>query len=494
MGLATFRGGIHPYEGKDMSENVPIKDLEFDGDFCFPMSQGLGAPSKPIVKKGDHVLVGQKIADAGGFISAVVTSSVSGVVKTVEPRLTSMGSYVPSIVITSDGLYEPIEGFGQKRQLENLSKDDIRSCIKEAGIIGMGGAGFPTHVKLTPKDDNAIDFIIANGSECEPMLTNDYRLMIEEPDRVIGGVKVILSLFPNARGVIAIESNKPEAIKLMTDLTKDEQRISVVTLKTKYPEGGERQLIYAVTGRMINSRMLPADAGCIVDNVATLAAINDAVLENTPMIKKNITISGDAVATPSNVRIRLGVSYSRVLDAVGGFKQEPAKMVCGGPMMGMAVFDPDIPVMKNSSAFLAFTHDEVGEAQMTHCIRCGRCLSACPEFLAPVLMAKAVEREDFARFEELNGMECMECGSCAWVCPAKRPLTQLFKRARREVQNITRARQAAEKAKAAAQAAGSEKDKDKAKPESADTKTSARRGSAGSSPTAAKAKDKGGNK
>lgn len=448
MGLATFKGGIHPYEGKELSENIPIRDLEFDGDYVYPMSQGLGAPSKPIVAKGDHVLAGQKIADAGGFISAVVTSSVSGVVKAIEPRLTSMGNYVQSIVVTSDGKYDEIEGIGKKRDLKDLSKEEIRIIIKEAGIIGMGGAGFPTHVKLTPKDDNAIDYIIGNGSECEPMLTNDYRLMLEEPKRIIGGMKVILSLFPNAKGVIGIENNKPEAIKIMSDLVKDEERLSVLPLKTKYPEGGERQLIYAVTGRMINSSMLPADAGCIVDNVATLVAINDAVLESTPMIKKNITISGDAIKEPANVRIRLGVSYANVIKAVGGYKQEPAKMVCGGPMMGMAVFNEDIPVMKNSSAFLAFIHDEVGESISTHCIRCGRCIGACPEFLVPVLMAKAVEREDFARFEALNGLECMECGSCSWVCPAKRPLTQLFKRGRREVMNIKRAKQAAEKAKA----------------------------------------------
>lgn len=453
MALATFKGGVHPYEGKELSRDIPVKSFDFDGDFVYPMSQGLGAPSKPIVKPGDPVLVGQKIAEPGGFIGAVVTSSVSGVVKAIEPRLTSMGSYTKSIIVTSDGKYEAIDGFGKERRLEDFTREKVRDLIKEAGIIGMGGAGFPTHVKLTPKDDDAIDFIIANGSECEPMLTNDYRLMIEEPEKVIGGMKVVLSLFPHARGIIAIESNKPEAIKIMKEKIAGEDRLQVMELRTKYPEGGERQLIYAVTGRMINSSMLPADAGCIVDNVATLSAINDAVLLSTPMVEKTLTLSGDAFKSPANVKVRLGVSFSKLIEAVGGFKSSPGKMVVGGPMMGMAVFSEDIPVMKNSSGFLAFIHDEVGEAISTHCIRCGRCLKACPEFLAPVLMAKACEREDFARFEELGGMECMECGSCSWVCPAKRPLTQLFKRARREVQNINRAKRAAEAAKKAGEEA-----------------------------------------
>lgn len=459
MGLATFRGGVHTYEGKELSEKCAIKALEFDGDFVFPMSQGIGAPSKPIVAVGDYVLAGQKIAEPGGFISAVVTSSVSGKVKAIEPRLTTMGTYVQSIVITSDGLYKEAEGVGTERKLEDLTKEEIRSIIKEAGIIGMGGAGFPTHVKLTPKNDDAIDYVIANGSECEPMLTSDHRLMIEEPERIIGGMNVVLALFPNAKGIIAIENNKPDAIEKISQLIKGNDRLSVTVLRTKYPEGGERQLIFATTGRKIYSRMLPADAGCVVDNVATLAAIYDAVIKSTPIMEKNITISGDAVATPSNVKIRLGVSYARIVEAVGGYKTTPAKIICGGPMMGTALFNTDVPVVKNSSALCAFIHDEVAESQGTHCIRCGRCVDVCPIFLVPPMMSKAVERGDYDKFEKLNGMECIECGSCAYICPAKRPLTQLFKLGKREAGALIRARQAAEKAKADAEkaAAGAKK-------------------------------------
>ena len=443
MGLATFRGGVHTYEGKNLSEHCAIQPLEFDGEFVFPMSQGIGAPAKPIVAKGDHVLAGQRIAEAGGFVSANVNSSVSGTVTAVEPRLTTMGTKTMSVVIESDGKYATVEGVGTERDYTALSKEEIRGIIKDAGIVGMGGAGFPTHVKLAPKDDNAIEYVIANGSECEPMLTNDHRLMVEEPERVIGGLDVCLQLFPNAKGIIAIENNKPDAIEKIEALIKDKPRMQVTVMRTKYPEGGERQLIFAVTGRHINSSMLPADAGCVVDNVATLAAIYDAVAKSTPIMEKAITITGDAMAHPANVRIRLGVSYGRIVEALGGYKTEPQKIICGGPMMGMALWDTNVPVCKNTSALCAFEKDEVSNSPGTHCVRCGRCVDACPIFLIPPLMAKAAERRDTAKFEALNGMECIECGTCSYICPAKRPLTQLFKQMRRDVMTARRAKQAA---------------------------------------------------
>ena len=269
MGLATFKGGIHPYEGKELSENKPIQVLLPKGELVFPMSQHIGAPAKPLVAKGDRVLAGQKIGEAGGFISANVICSVSGTVKAIEPRRMVNGAMVPSIIVENDGEYETVEGVGEDRDPSTLSKEEIRSIVKEAGIVGLGGAGFPTHVKLTPKDENAIDYVIVNGAECEPYLTSDYRMLIEEPEKIVGGLKVILQLFDNAKGVIAIENNKPEAIKKLTEMVKDEPKITVCPLLTKYPQGGERSIIYAVTGRKVNSSMLPADAGCIVDNVDT---------------------------------------------------------------------------------------------------------------------------------------------------------------------------------------------------------------------------------
>ncbi|MCQ2400543.1 MAG: electron transport complex subunit RsxC [Lachnospiraceae bacterium] len=436
MSLSTFKGGTHPYEGKELSEDKAIRELSFDGDYVFPMSQGIGAPAKPVVNVGDHVLAGQKIAEAGGFVSANVISSVSGTVKIIQPRMTTGGVAVNSVVVTSDGLFETIEGIGTERDWTCLDKETIVGIIKDAGIVGIGGAGFPTHVKLMPKNPDAIEFFIANGSECEPMLTSDYRLMLEEGEKIVEGLKICMSMFPQAKGIIGIENNKPKAIEHMKELCAHEPNIEVKELLTKYPEGGERQLINACTGRFINSSMLPADAGCIVDNVATLAAIYDAVALSTPLMQKVITVSGDAVKETANVKVRLGSSYKRILDEVGGLKEgieDAGKYLCGGPMMGQALFDLDVPVTKPSSAICAFIHDEVSENPTTACIRCGRCVDVCPEFLVPALMQKAAAKHDLEKFEELNGMECMECGSCSYICPARRPLTQSFKEMRKLV-------------------------------------------------------------
>lgn len=433
MGLATFKGGIHPYEGKELSMSKPVSVLQPKGEMVFPLSQHIGAPAKPLVAKGDHVLVGQKIGEPGGFISACIISSVSGTVKSLEPRMVANGAMVPSIIVENDGMYETVEGFGEDRDPKTLSKEEIRNIVKEAGIVGLGGAGFPTHVKLTPKDESAIDTIIVNGAECEPYLTSDYRMMLEEPLSIIKGLNVILQLFDNAKGVIGIENNKPDAIQKMTELVKDEPRITVCPLLTKYPQGGERSLIYAVTGRKINSSMLPADAGCIVDNVDTVISIYNAVCKTTPLIRRIITVTGDAIANPQNYSVRTGTSYKELLEASGGFKTEPEKIISGGPMMGQALFNLEIPVTKTSSALTAMTMDEVAIHAPSACIRCGRCVGVCPSHVVPVMMMDAAERSDIERFTALNGMECCECGCCTYVCPAKRPLTQAFKEMRKVV-------------------------------------------------------------
>lgn len=433
MGLATFIGGIHPYEGKELSENQPIEVLMPKGELVYPLSQHIGAPAKPLVKKGDQVLVGQRIGEAGGFVSAHVICSVSGTVKGIEKRLVANGAMVDSIIVENDNEYKTMPGLGEDRDVSSLSKQDILDIVKEAGIVGLGGAGFPTHVKLAPKEPNKIDHVIVNGAECEPYLTSDYRILMEEPETVVEGLKVILRLFDNAKGIIGIENNKPEAIKKMEELVKDEPKIEVRTLLTKYPQGGERTLIYATTGRKINSSMLPADVGCVVDNVDTVAAIYRAVCKQTPLLRKIITVTGDAIASPGNFSVRLGTSYQELIDAAGGFKTEPEKVISGGPMMGQALFDLSIPVSKTSSALTCLTKDQVAELEPSACIRCGRCVSVCPGRVVPQKIMKAAERHDLEAFVKLNGMECCECGCCAYICPARRPLTQAFKEMRKAV-------------------------------------------------------------
>ena len=416
------------------------------GEMVYPLSQHIGAPAKAIVKVGDEVLVGQKIAEAGGFISAVVVSSVSGRVKKIEPRVTAGGAKSISIVIENDGQYTAVEGLGEDRDATKLSKQEIRDIVREAGIVGLGGAGFPTNVKLTPKDESKIDYIIVNGAECEPYLTCDYRMMIEEPERLIGGLKVMLQLFENAKAVIGVENNKPKAIEKLRALVKDEPKISVEALRTKYPQGGERSLIYAVTGREINSSMLPADAGCVVDNVNTVMAIYDAVCKRTPILERVITITGDAIKEPQNFKVRTGMNYNDIIEAAGGFKADPKKILSGGPMMGQAMYTTDVPVTKNSSSLTCFLEDEVEKNPESPCIRCGRCGEVCPEFLVPVLMMKSCMNGDSAGYEKLYGMECIECGSCSYICPARRPLTQAFKQMKRRIGEERRQKAAAEKA------------------------------------------------
>ena len=422
----SFKRGIHPLEGKELAKDSAIRTLEPEGIMVFPLSQHIGAPAKPVVAVGDRVLKGQLIAEAGGFISAPVYSSVSGTVKKIEPRQVVNGSKVDCIVIENDGENETDSVFGTETKLESLTPDDIIDRIKQAGIVGLGGAGFPTSVKLQPKNKMDIDTLIVNGSECEPFLTSDYRLMLERGEYIIKGIEAALLLLPNAKAVIGIEDNKPDAIAHMQSLCEGHNRISVKQLRTKYPQGSERQLIYTVTGRRINSRMLPADKSVVVINTASCFAIYEAVYLNMPLIHKVMTITGD-VNKPCNLDVPLGVSHAYVLEKAGGAKDSVVKFISGGPMMGMAMSTLEVPVVKTSSSILAFSHDEVAEEEGTACIHCGRCRTVCPQTLVPQLMGKAVKSKDWEYFEKLGGMECIECGCCTYGCPAKIPLTQRFK-------------------------------------------------------------------
>lgn len=432
MAKHTFIGGVHPYDGKDLSKSKPIVDVKPKGHLVYPLSQHIGAPAVPVVKKGDTVKRGQLIAEAGGFVSAPIYSSVSGKVLNIEPRRIVTGDSVMSIIVENDNLYEEVI-YNSVDDIDTLSKEEIKNRIQTAGVVGMGGAGFPTHVKLSPKDPDKIDYCIANCAECEPYLTSDYRRMVEEPQKLVDGLKIILKLFDNAKGILAVEDNKPDVIENLKALTKDNPRILVKTLKTKYPQGSERQLIFATTKRAINSDMLPADAGCVVNNVDTIVAVYNAVKEGKPLMERIVTVTGDCIKKPQNFRVYIGTNYKELIEEAGGFKKNPEKIISGGPMMGFGLFELDVPTTKTASALLCMSKDEVSASKPTACINCGMCAEVCPGRIVPRILADLAERGDKEAFINKNGMECCECGCCSYTCPAKRNLTQSIKSMRKIV-------------------------------------------------------------
>ncbi|HIU76086.1 MAG TPA: electron transport complex subunit RsxC [Candidatus Pelethocola excrementipullorum] len=429
MGFLTFQGGIHPDDGKELSKNQKIATMEAGDKLYYSVAQHIGAPAIPVVAKGDYVMRGQLLAKAGGFVSAPVHASVSGTVAGIQKMRMPGGGLTDCIVVENDGEMKELSYEGAS-SLEDLSKEEILSRISNAGIVGMGGAGFPTHVKLSPKEPEKIEYILVNGAECEPYLTSDYRRMLEEPERVVEGLRVVLKLFPKAKGYICIEDNKKDCVKAIEPLCTD-SNIEVRILRTKYPQGAERMLIHATTGRRINSSMLPADVGCIVDNIDTITAIGQAVLKGEPLMERIMTITGDAISKPQNLLVPIGTLMGEVVDVAGGFKQDPEKIIAGGPMMGNALFGLDVPVIKTSSAILAFTKDEVSASQPSACINCGRCVEDCPGRVVPARLATFADRGDEESFLKYDGMECCECGCCSYVCPAKRQLTQSIRSMRK---------------------------------------------------------------
>ena len=436
MEIKTFHGGVHPAEHKELSKESPLTQLLPKGELVYMTNQHIGKPASPVVKKGDHVLAGQIIAEAGGFVSANIVSSVSGTVKAVEPRKNASGGSAMAIVVENDGEYTLAEGVGVECDTNGLTGQEILSKVQKAGIVGMGGAGFPTHVKLTVKTPEKIDYVIANGAECEPYITCDDQLMRTKASEIVEGMEYMLRLFPNAKGVVVVENNKPEAIAAVEQACQGHDRVYVQPVKTKYPQGGERSLITVITGKHLKLGMLPADAGCVVDNVATIYAIYRAVKFNEPLMERGFTVSGDAVQNPGNFIVKIGTSHQELVDACGGFKQDPKKVLSGGPMMGFAMTGLEAPICKNNNALTCLTVDEVeiAEGQMTACLRCGRCSRACPLGLSPQLMQVAAIRKDYDRYEhKLYGLDCIGCGCCTYGCPAKRPLMQLFKTTKAEI-------------------------------------------------------------
>jgi electron transport complex protein RnfC len=397
------------------------------------MQQHIGAPCEPVVQIGDEVKVGQKIGEAKGFVSVPVHSSVSGKVTAVEPRLYSGGMAVPCIVIESDMQNIVSDQVVPKGDLTGLSAEDIKNIIKEAGIVGMGGATFPTHVKLAPPPDKKVDTVILNGAECEPYLTSDHRLMLEYPENVVFGLQALMKALGVKKGYIGIETNKPDAIEKVFEAAKDVADIEVVALKTKYPQGAEKQLIYACTGREVPSGGLPADAGVVVNNVGTAAAVAKAIKTGMPLIERIVTVTGAGVNSPKNLLVKIGTSFRDIIEQCGGLKGKVGKVIAGGPMMGITQFSLDIPAIKGTSGILVLSEEEARLPEPSNCIKCGKCVETCPINLMPVniSMYSLANRHDQA--EALNAMDCIECGSCSYVCPAKRPLVDSIRVSKREI-------------------------------------------------------------
>jgi electron transport complex protein RnfC len=429
----TFKRGIHPNEEKEYTESVAINTLlPVKGcEMVFPMRMHLGAECIPVVEIGQKVLLGEKIGDSDAFVSAPVHTSVSGVVKDIRPHMTAIGTVVNSIIIENDGEFAEHESIKHRETHENLTVKEVLAIIREAGIVGLGGAGFPTHAKLSPPPDKMIDTIIINGCECEPYLTTDNRVMIEEADRVVIGLQILLRLLPGTRGVIAVEDNKPEAIKALKKECELKQGIELAVVKTKYPQGAEKQLVYAITKREVPSGKLPMDVGCIVNNVDTVVAIHRAIYRGRPLMRKIVTITGGAISRPGNYKARIGTKVSDIVEMAGGFKDTAAKVIVGGPMMGVAIFDINVPVVKTTSGVIFLTENEARIPPEKNCIRCGMCLEHCPAGLIPTELNADILAESGEDFVAHNGLDCIECGSCSYICPAKRRLSQAIRTIRR---------------------------------------------------------------
>lgn len=433
MSLLSFKGGIHPPHSKKTTEHKQLENAIMPKVVYIPLSQHIGAPASALVVPGDRVKVGQKIGAMSGFVSANVHSSVSGIVKEIGIKSVPGGQKASVIIIENDMTDEVYDDIKPYSTLENLSKEDIMNAIKEAGIVGMGGATFPTHVKLSPPKEKPIDVIILNGAECEPYLTADHRLMLEQPEGIIYGLQAMMKLLDVKQGYIGIENNKPDCIAKMQELVSNFQNIKVVGLKTKYPQGAEKQLIFACTSREVPSGGLPMDVGAVVTNVATSSQIGKTLKTGMPLIERICTVTGGAIKDPKNLVIKMGTLYSELIEQCGGFTQEPGKVISGGPMMGIAQVTTDVAAVKGSSGILCLTKEDIKELEPSNCIRCGQCISTCPASIQPMNISAFSMLYNYDRAEEFRALDCIECGSCSFVCPAKRPLLQSIRVAKQEI-------------------------------------------------------------
>lgn len=451
----TFRGGIHPGPHSDpgyktATNTKPIESMPAPEQVILPVSMHIGAPAKPVVSVGDIVDMGQVIAEAGGFVSAPVHATVSGKVIAVEPRLHPNGSKVLSIVIENDKEDRPHASV-HPYDFAAMTNEERVEAIRGAGIVGHGGATFPTHVKIQ-SGLGKCDTIILNGAECEPYITSDHRLLLERPEEIVGGMKMLADIMGVETAILAIEENKADTFPRIEELIADDDRLQLYPLQCKYPQGAEKQLINACTGREVPSGKLPADAGCAVFNVDTAGAVYRRFATGMPVTRRIVTVSGSAVAEPKNLEVRIGTPVEKLIDACGGFKEAPNKLLMGGPMMGVAQFSLDIPVFKGTNAFLCFCGDEDKREAEPNCIRCGRCIGACPMHLMPMMMNAYGAAGNLDRAVELGAMDCIECGSCSYVCPARIQLVQRFRLTKLHVTNeraAAKARAEAEQAAAA---------------------------------------------
>ena len=423
----TFKGGIHPNDSKWRTNCIPIKELKVPETMIFPMSQHIGAPATPTVQKGDRVLMYQKIGEASGGFSANIYSSVSGEVTDVKTMKMASGMNCLCVIVKNDFLDEKEE----VKVPESDSK--LSDIVFNAGIVGMGGAGFPTHIKLSIPEGKKAEYIIVNGSECEPYITSDHRVLLERGEAVIGGLSITIAKLGAEKGFIAIEKNKPDAIENMQKLAKGFDNIEVIPLEAKYPQGSEKQLIQAVTGREVISGKLPIDSGVVVLNVDTAFEINKAVTTGIPLIKRIVTVAGPLVKEPANFEVRIGTPIKTLIEAAGGLSGEAGKVIQGGPMMGTALFSTDLPVIKNCGAVLFFGDDDVEKSKSLPCIRCGRCVDACPMGLLPLQFGNLAESENYGTCENYHIFDCMECGACTYVCPSKRQLVQYIRLSKQKI-------------------------------------------------------------
>ncbi|MFQ3573091.1 MAG: electron transport complex subunit RsxC [Thermodesulfovibrionales bacterium] len=430
MAFATFERGIHPPDKKSLSKDSPIRTARSPKSVTIPIIQHIGAPCKVNVKVGQEVKKGELIATAEGFVSAPVHSSVSGKVTAITDVLLAAGRVVPAVSIQNDMKEEWIDLKDDPNYL-SLEPEQLKNRVKDAGIVGMGGAAFPTHVKLSPPKEKPIDVVIINGAECEPYLTADYRLMLERPTDIVNGLRILMIILGVKKGFIGIENNKPDAIQEMKKAVGGDTDITVVPLEVKYPQGAEKMLIKACVGREVPPRALPMDVGVVVQNVGTSVAIYEAARFGKPLIERVMTLTGEAINNPSNLHVKIGTAISDLVDECGGFKTPPSKVISGGPMMGFAIGSLDIPVTKGTSGVVALTDKEIGHiSKYGPCIRCGRCIDACPMGLMPSMLSILSEKGFFEDAKSYNLFDCFECGSCAYVCPSKRPIVQFVRLAK----------------------------------------------------------------